>query len=386
MQSAVAEQSQVLVGARKAKALCALAVTAVLVATLWPFNPRPRNGVTWLAGGGLSFEKAGMVVSSWPLSLPNDTNSLTLEFLLRPAGIKLSQTLLGFYSNFCSKQFQVQQWRQALLVTHDPRNTDQVGAVNLFLGDVFRPGQLVFVAVTAGPNGTMVYVDDRPARSFPKFEISSTDLSGEFVIGSSPVDYHPWSGELKGLAVYPKELTAQDVLRHYHVWVDGNAHLSSQDAAIARYTFTKGAGDDAQNEVASGPNLKIPPSFSIPHKPLLRSPEEEFRSTPSYVYDVAINIAGFVPLGLIVCSYLVWTRSLRVAILTTITYCGSLSFVIEVIQYYIPKRASGMTDVITNTLGAALGALLTQWNLVRDPLERIGIIPISEDAAGTCTG
>jgi len=51
-----------------------------------------------------------------------------------------------------------------------------------------------------------------------------------------------------------------------------------------------------------------------------------------------------------------------------------LSFVIEVLQYYIPRRGSGMTDIITNTLGAALGAMLLQVGAVRRALEQMKLI------------
>jgi VanZ family protein len=41
-----------------------------------------------------------------------------------------------------------------------------------------------------------------------------------------------------------------------------------------------------------------------------------------------------------------------------------MSFVVEVLQAYIPRRVSGMTDIITNTLGAALGAFLARSAVV----------------------
>ena len=94
-----------------------------------------------------------------------------------------------------------------------------------------------------------------------------------------------------------------------------------------------------------------------------------------YASDVLVNIAGFVPLGLIVCAYLAWARSRWKAILVTTVACGVLSFVIEVLQYYIPQRGSGTTDIITNTLGSALGAMIAQSSVVQRILGRIKVIP-----------
>jgi len=63
-------QFAVLEERKKTKAFCIMAILAVLGATLWPFNPFPPNGVTWLQGtSGLKFEKAGLVISKGPLEL-----------------------------------------------------------------------------------------------------------------------------------------------------------------------------------------------------------------------------------------------------------------------------------------------------------------------------
>ena len=45
--------------------------------------------------------------------------------------------------------------------------------------------------------------------------------------------------------------------------------------------------------------------------------------------------------------------------------CSALSFTIEVLQFYVPRRMSGMTDSITNSLGAGLEARLSEARLIR---------------------
>lgn len=370
------EQFAVLGERKRTKAFCVVAVVAVLIATLWPFNPFPRNGVTWLQGiSGLKFERAGLAVSNGPLKpLTQGTESYTLELLLRPASTKSAYTILAFYTPTRPAQLLVRQWTDGLLVTHDAAvERDRTKTIKFDVDHVFRPGRLVLVTISSGPNRTAVYLDGQPADSFPRFKISQSELSGEIVLGTSPVTYQPWQGELRGLAIYSKELTRADALRHYKEWTDPSGP-PDLDGALARYTFAEVAGREVRNEVASGPNLEIPANFSVPHKGLLRSAAKEFKANWMYAIDVLMNIAGFVPLGLIVCAYLAWTRSPWKAILITIVACGILSFVIEVLQYYIPRRGSGTTDIITNTLGAALGAALSQAGAVRPTLEKMKLI------------
>ncbi len=352
---------------KRTKALCIVAVVAVLIATLWPFNASPRNGVIWLHGtAGLKFEKAGLVLSRGPLRPADaEAESYSLELLLQPASTKSLYTILAFYTPTRPRQLLVRQWTDGLLVTHDASvENDKTRTIKFDVDHVFRRGRLVLVTISSGPNGTTVYLDGQPAESFSRFKISRSELSAEIVLGTSPVTYQPWPGELRGLAIYSKELTPADALRHYKEWTDPGGQ-PDLDGAIARYAFAEAAGREVRNEVISGPNLEIPTTFSVPYKSLLRSPAEEFRADWKYASDVLVNIAGFVPLGLIVCLYFGWTRSRWKAIFITTVACGILSFVIEVLQYYIPQRGSGTTDIITNTLGAALGAALTQAGPIR---------------------
>jgi VanZ family protein len=360
---------------KRTKSLCLVAVVAVLIATLWPFNPFPRNGVTWLRGTtGLRFEKAGLVVSNVPLRLA-ETGSCSLELLLRPASTESAYTILAFYARTRTRQFMVRQWTDGLIVTHDATvDSDKTRTIKFDVDHVFRPGKLVLVTISSGPNGTAVYLDGQPAEAFAGFSISRSELSGEIVLGTSPVTYDPWPGELRGLAIYSKDLTPASAFQHYEQWTSPIRTPPDLDGAIARYVFAEASGREVHNEVTSGPNLEMPVTFSVPHKSLLQSVAKEFSADWTYAIDLLQNIAGFVPLGLIVCAYFGWTRSRWKAILIATVTCGILSFVIEVLQYYIPRRGSGTTDIITNTAGAALGAVLTQAGPFRRLLLRVKLI------------
>ena len=67
--------------------------------------------------------------------------------------------------------------------------------------------------------------------------------------------------------------------------------------------------------------------------------------------DLAINLLGFLPLGLIVA----WQRG-RSGVLLGLGAGLALSLVVELGQVFIPGRSSSAIDLVANTLGAGLGA------------------------------
>ena len=354
--------------------LCGIAIIAVLIATLWPFTFFLPNRVSWLSEiNGIQFGGDGLVVSKAFLRAAGTESrkSCTLEILLRPAGIKSVHTIMSFYVPNNPRQFLVRQWTDGLLVSHDIVDAEhKVKTAKFEVDHAFQTGKLLLLTMMSGPNGTVVYMNSARTHVFSRFTISQSDLAGQIVMGTSAVDYEPWEGEVRGLAIYSKELTSAEVLRHYKDWTDGRVDPPDLDGAVARYAFTEGAGHDIHNAVVSGSDLEIPKRFGVPHKPLLQSLAKEFEASWDYVNDLLVNIAGFVPLGFIICAYLGWTRNRRQAILYAILAGGVLSFMIEVLQAYIPQRNSGTTDIITNTLGAALGAVLAQPSVVRMILGR----------------
>lgn len=360
----------------RAKILCFAAIFAMLAATLWPFNPFPRNGVTWLGANGLKLNTDSLVVSASPLAAAESiSDSYTLELYVRPSAVRGSYTILGFYCPGRPRQLLVRQYFDGLLVTHDARiDRDPTRTIKFDVDHVFSRNKLVQITISSGRVGTFVYVEGKLAEHIPTFRISRDELFGEIVIGTSPITYHTWTGEMYGLAIYRRELTPVDVLQHYKNRDDTNVNVDLV-GALALYRFSEGRGNVVRNDVGSGPNLEIPKFFSIPHKQFLRSPPSEFRFDTNYAADLISNIVGFVPLGIIVCAYFLWSQPRARAMALATIACGLLSLLIEILQFYIPRRGSGITDVLTNTLGAAIGALLLQVGVIRLFLAEIGLAP-----------
>lgn len=75
------------------------------------------------------------------------------------------------------------------------------------------------------------------------------------------------------------------------------------------------------------------------------------------IFDLLTNIVGYVPFGLfLVCALYPGLRGTSAAVLTTL--CGILlSGSMEAVQTFLPTRVASNLDLLTNSLGAAIGAI-----------------------------
>ena len=94
----------------------------------------------------------------------------------------------------------------------------------------------------------------------------------------------------------------------------------------------------------------------------LEPPWSEFHMHWGYWKNVLINVGGFVPLGFFLFAYLTTTNRFRRPAAVTIGLGFIVSLTIELLQAWLPTRDSGTTDIVTNTLGSALGVGLYRLN------------------------
>ena len=340
----------------------------ILFATLFPFRFHPHNDVNWVDGGGLRFGHHGVVISDGPAMPPNagDDSVCSVELWMQPAAYNGWNTFLGFFSEGLP-QFRLRQYRDGIIIR---RELGPPGWHYKFLKrdaiHVFSPGQSILLTLTSGPKGTSVYTNGKLLERFPGFTLSRKSMSGVMVLGTDPLHIDAWPGEIRGLALYTQELSATQAAENYRAWPAGleNGKQSSggaEEGRVALYTFREGQGNEIRNLSAGGAALRILPYFDLPAKPFLAAPWKEFAANADYFNDVVRNILGFVPFGFALCGYLWLGGRAGHAILLTIVLGGLTSLGIEILQGFIPQRESGFTDVITNTLGTAMGAYLARW-------------------------
>lgn len=335
---------------------------------LWPFRS-PENQVSWLKNqNGIRFGRYGTVVSSTyfdaldplrPEAERSRTQGATVEIWLQPRRIWDSGSFLSFYKKRDPLLFSLHQSQLDLEVqTRDTRLPNSTLSVKGIFS-ILRP---VFLTVTTQRHGVWVYADGHLVAAAPAFALSPADLANHLVLGNSPGQGDPWPGQLFGLAVYEHGFTPEEVLNNYAAWKrTGHPEIGLSHSARATYLFTERSGTVIHDTSGSSVNLLIPSKYQVMDKVFLEPFWTEFSMTRSYWSAVLKNVVGFIPFGF--CFY-PWVRTLRAkrhAALLTVLMGTATSLTIELLQYCLPTRESGTSDLITNTLGTYLGVMFYRF-------------------------
>jgi glycopeptide antibiotics resistance protein len=80
-------------------------------------------------------------------------------------------------------------------------------------------------------------------------------------------------------------------------------------------------------------------------------------------WEILINIALYVPLGLGITAYF-YSKGLQIQtiLIVALVACFTISYFCEVLQFFLPSRFPSWRDVTSNTMGGALGSFcLCVW-------------------------
>jgi len=355
--------------------LCLLVLGSIAVAGLWPFDA-PHNAVSWLRDeNGLSFGGHGSAVSAGAFRANGSLSDAgcSLEIFLKPGRITGDGSILAFDSSPDPQvPFLLRQYGTSIAVMRylmDER------------GNPYRPwfkvdhvldaGKPVFVTVTSNKGNIAFFVNGVLAKKFSDSGIDSRELTGRLVLANSTVD-DSWTGQIKGLAIYNRELTSEQVGKHFQSWTqDQGPSPAEEQSATALYLFNERGGNIVHSRIDRATDLTMPAKYFVLHPALFRSPWEQYSHGRSvwkrwsFWEDIGVNVGGFVPVGFVFLAYFSSVRHMRRPALAVLLLGFFLSFAVEAFQRLLPTRDSSMTDLLTNTTGTALGVLLYRSSSAR---------------------
>ena len=353
--------------------LICLAITVViLIAGLWPFNFFPRNEVTWLKGqNGIHFGRRGIAYSTESVYGPQEAirpgKPVSIELVVRPArepNYSIPR-ILTLYTEGNRQFFTLAQWESSLIIRADPQGSNlRLGSPEMSARNTLLKNIPVFLTIISNNGNTAIYVNGQMMKVTRNFPILPADFSSsaKFVLGNSPTGHSPWAGDLLFLASYDRELPSKEVWQHYKDWkAEGIPTWLPGKPPPLLYLFDESTGLTSRNYSGDRYDISIPATFHVLNKTVLRFPwEEEFDR--SFIHDVVVNIFGFLPFGFFLAMWLGngngLTSKSHVFLISMLGGC--ISFIIELLQIYLPTRYSQLTDVISNISGTILGVYLYQ--------------------------
>lgn len=351
--------------------VCILTLCAILILGFWPFQ-RPRNEVSWLGNeNGLRLVGHSTIFSSGTFQMDGSTDqvSCSLEIWLQPARTRASNTFLSFYTPENPLEFSLRQYLSYLILESTISGSKPQNSL-IGVDGVFDHAKPVFITITSGIEKTAIYVNGGLARTFPSFRLGK-DVTGQMIISNTPLEPDSWSGELRGLAIYYRELTPTEAARHYETWTtQGAPEVLDPKGLTALYLFNEHAGKVVHNAVFAGIDLYIPERFSLWHQVFLKPFWKEYKPTWAYYRDLLMNVFGFAPLGFFFYAYWSSIKPQKSVAFFTVILGLAVSLIIEIGQSYLPTRSSGMTDLITNTFGTFLGVKLYKLSNIRKALAK----------------
>jgi len=339
--------------------VCIAVLFGILALGAAPFHA-PGNQVTWIGvRPGIRLGDYGTLSSSraFDASAMRDPAACSVEIWMRSNRRSDFNTFLAFYTPESAHRFSMHQSLSDLAVSTLAKSQHWTIPM-LYVDHIFREGKPVFLTVTLSVHQAAIYLNGSLAKTSRDFPFQSGDCTGRLILGDSPLQPDSWSGQMLGLAIYDRALTPVEAARNYRRWMtEGRPAAAGEAGPVALYLFDEDAGDRVHDR-AGGLDLDIPASYGVVDKAMLEPVWSEFHMTESYWIGNLKNVIGFIPLGVCFFAYFRFVRRSRHAVLATAILGAAASLTIEIFQAYLPTRDSGTTDLVTNTLGTVLGAML----------------------------
>lgn len=356
------------------KSICFSVLFIILVVGLWPFNFFPPNKVKWLSDrSGIQIYGQGIIFSQAPgwnqeKALFPD-RAITIELWLHPnQETNNLPSILTFYDGQNPDIFLVGQWKSHLVIRSRMVDRQKLKSGKFYqeigLRNALLKNQDVFITVTSQREGVFIYKDGQLASKYPYQRLLGDSIRGDIrlIIGNSPTGQNYWPGDILGVAIYNRAFSTDEVAGNYLSWLHNDPYsIKKERSLLGLYLFYEREGKVIHNVVNSDDTLTIPDVFKPVRKVVLSYPwRGDFKWNLTAAQDVAVNILGFIPLGIFFCLLLLEEKKQRgmTAYIVTIMIGVATSLVIELTQSYLPTRDSSLADLATNTAGTIVGVFV----------------------------
>jgi hypothetical protein len=344
---------------------------ALLVGILF-FGLRPKdfkfeNGVAWLKENpGVRFSDNGLAFAQ-PFLKQADVdafsgNGFSIEFSFKSTDHKSGGFgfVLSIHDGSDRDQLLVGQWKSYIIVMNgdDYKRKDP----RISVDTAFQKDKPIFMTITTGKQGTHIYIDGQIAKSDSKLKLwLPPGGKPRLTLGNSVYGNNSWEGEIHGLALYGHAVNDDEAAAHFDRWSKEKSFAFAKTYRPSLlYTFEEGEGTHVPDLSGNDVHLQMPRKMPVLQKRFLEVPWHNLELNSSLYMDLVVNLIGFIPLGLVLAVvlglYKEWSG--KNIMILSILFCFLLSLGIEIAQAWIPSRSSNLHDLVLNTAGGWIGAVI----------------------------
>ena len=354
------------------KLLVGLVITMLFGVLFFGLRPKDftfTNGANWITERpGIRFSNHGIAYTNpFVESIEEGTSELkgfSIIIAFKPDSFQEDgfNFILSIYNGSNSDQLVLGQWRSYIIVMNGDDYPNKKKTPRITANILSPTPKTILLIVSTGKEGTKIYLGSQLIKTNPKLTLKlPKGNKTRLILGNSAYGKHSWNGEIYGLAFYDYPLNAHETVFHSKRWYkDQNFLFTKKNKPAVLYLFDEKKGIMAFDQGERKLHLEIPNRMHSLEKIILSPTWTGSRINRNYFMDVFINIIGFIPLGFVLSAMLIEINvaSKKAIVLMAVASCFILSLTIEIIQAWIPTRSSSMLDLMSNTGGALMGAVI----------------------------
>jgi hypothetical protein len=369
----------------------------IFVGGLWPFAFRQVNNATLTPDNGLRFERPGTAYTSMPSGKLRDLTAFTIAIRLATdsSGVSSFEKIFSYALTQQEANFILGQWKDGLGM--HLRSDGKSQEIHFGAYGVLRKDARACFVISYNGNTLHLYENGtiRKTRDVGALRFKAWEDSYPLVMGTDAHGHSQWRGTLYEIAIYDRALAPEEVQGCQgpagatvagDPWSGGSesnkieagdrqpatGHRKSEAAEDTRpvihYVFApentyatefRGGTALAVRDLGRGAAADlVVPGYFMPYQRAYFGGQNDWMEYASNWLDVAVNILGFMPLGVLLMCWLTGRGMNAVMALGMAVAAGFIvSFGVEYLQAFLPSRDSSLRDLITNGAGTLIGSL-----------------------------
>jgi hypothetical protein len=381
----------------------------IFVVGLWPFTFHQINNAALTPDNGLRFERPGTAYTSMPPGKLRDLTAFTIAIRLATdsSGLSSFEKIVSYAVTQQDANFILGQWKDGLGIHLRADGISQ--EIRFYADEVLRKDAWIGCVISYNGNTLHLFENGtiRKKRDVGALRFTAWEDSYPIVMGTDGQGNSQWRGAIYEIAVYDRALAPEEVqgckgpadaMVAADPWSGGHegntieadgrqpasGHRKSETAEETRplihYVFVpentyakefRGGKALAVRDLGRGAaaDLVIPEYFMPYQRSYLKN--DWIKYSLNWL-DVAVNILGFLPLGVLLMRSLTG-RGLNAVMALCMAVAGGsvVSFGVEYLQAFLPSRDSSLGDLIMNCAGTLIGSIgywgIWKWGIRKKP-------------------